>query len=233
MIIAISGVDCAGKSTHIELLKQHFISQGKTCTVFWYRPGYSDEMQKLKTIVRKGVKLSQSLHTDGLKQFLPVKETHVAEETVAETERDNRSEGAKFHVPAPIWLTTALMDTAFQWALKLRILSRKYDVVICDRYVEDAKLDLQFKYPNISWTDSLLKPLTAVFPKPDKTILLWLPMEEMVRRAEEKNEPFADDERTRKMRYRAYEFLTDEDDITVIDASGDIETTHQRILEAL
>ena len=244
MIIAISGVDCAGKSTHIELLRQHFISQGKKCAVFWYRPGYSDEMQKLKSILRKGVELSKSLHTTGLKQFLKVTKPDTSKETMTDSSKEMMAESgeipkvpvsdkSKLRVPAPIWLTTALMDTAFQWAVKLRILSRKYDVVICDRYVEDAKLDLQFKYPNISWTDSLLKNLSAVFPKPDKTILLWLPIEEMVRRAEEKNEPFADDERTRKLRYRAYEFLTDEEDITVIDASGDIETTHQRILDAL
>ena len=230
MIIAVSGVDCAGKSTHIELLKQYFISKGKTCTVFWYRPGYSDEMHKLKTVLRKGIELGQYLHTTGVQNTL--KKLSKKDRTEKENSDTSKSDH-KIRVPAPIWLTTAVMDTAFQWAVKLRFLNKKYDVVICDRYIEDAKLDLQFKYPNISWSDSLLRNLSVIFPKPDKTILLWLPLEEMVKRAEEKNEPFADDEHTRKMRYRAYEFLTDDENIHVIDASGDIETTHQKILDVI
>ena len=228
MIIAMSGVDCAGKSTHIELLRQYYISKGKTCTVFWYRPGYSDEMQKLKVLLRKGITFSQNLHT-----MLPVPSTRQQSDKSAPKPEAETPDTGKFHVPAPIWLSTAILDTTLQWALKLRWLNKKYDVVICDRYIEDAKLDLQFKFPNISWSDTLLRHLSMLFPKPDKSFLLWLSPEEMNKRAELKNEPFADDDHTRKMRYRAYEFLADEDMFTVIDASGDIESTHQKIIACL
>ena len=226
MIIAISGVDCAGKSTQIELLRQYYISQGKSCRVFWYRPGYSDELHKLKQVLRKGVSLSRYLHAS-----LPLSVKR--DQKDASGSEEKTSDHGKIQVPAPIWLTTAIMDTAFQWAVKLRVLEKKYDVVICDRYIEDAKLDLQFKFPNISWSDALLRNLSMIFPKPDKSILLWLSMEDVLKRVEEKNEPFADDEHTRQMRYRAYEFLRNEDIFTVSDASSDIETVHQRILESL
>ena len=229
MIIAMSGVDCAGKSTHIELLRQYFISQGKTCTVFWYRPGYSDEMQKLKVALRKGILLSQTLHN-----MLPVPKTRPQSDKPDKPDVEPGTPiNKKIHVPAPIWLSTAILDTTLQWALKLRWLNKKYDVVICDRYIEDAKLDLQFKFPNISWSDTLLRHLSMLFPKPDKSFLLWLSMDEMAKRVEAKNEPFADDEHTRKMRYRAYEYLADEAIFTVIDASGDIESTHQKIRACL
>ena len=37
MIIVFSGVDCAGKSTQIEILKKEFLSQGVTAQSQWSR----------------------------------------------------------------------------------------------------------------------------------------------------------------------------------------------------
>lgn len=220
MIITFSGVDCAGKSTQIELLRQYFISQGKTVTVFWYRPGYSDEMQKIKDCIRTGLKW--------------VRNARKAKTSEHKREENTNTPQAQTHtIPAPLWLVTALCDTTAQWALKLRWLSQKYDVVICDRYVEDARLDLQMKYPQYFWPESVLKHIAKAFPKPDCSILLWLPFDEMNRRVNEKNEPFPDDERTRQMRYRAYEFAVDEGAYTVIDTSGLREETHAKIVETV
>ena len=233
MLITFSGVDCAGKSTHIELLKQYFISQGKTCTVFWYRPGYSDELQKIKSFIRQSAQWAHKIHTDGLNHFLPSSHHSNPDPIKSQDKSSDQAETHKLKAPAPLWLSTAILDTTLQWSVKLRYLLHKYDVVICDRYVEDAKLDLSFKFPNLIWTDLTLDTLTHLFPKPDKSFLLMLPFDEMIHRAEMKNEPFPDDANTRKLRYRAYEFLADEDHISCIDASGDIQTTHQKIIDAL
>ena len=53
MIIAISGVDCAGKSTQIELLEAHLRKQGKDPQRMWHRPGYSPELDLLRSMIRK------------------------------------------------------------------------------------------------------------------------------------------------------------------------------------
>ena len=196
MLITISGVDCAGKSTQIELLRQYFISIGKSCTVFWYRPGYSNEMQELKKVIRP---LLNS--TCYIKRGFDKWRGGEKNESIA-----GAADAPKTHkhtVPAPVWLSTAIIDTMVQWGLKLRWLCRRYDVVICDRYIEDAKLDLMLKYPQYTWTDSTMQMLAKALPKPDRAFLLWIPADEMMKRAEIKQEPFPDDDHTRQMRYRA------------------------------
>ena len=221
MLIVISGVDCAGKSTHIELLRQYYTSIGKTNTLFWYRPGYSKEMENLKKIIRPVADVVRHpLH-------LLAKNPLVHKKASKETVRHERS------VPAPIWITTAIMDTAFQYSIKLRYLMRKYDVVICNRYVDDACLDLVLKYPQYSFSEELLRKISALFPVPDKSILLWLPYETMLERAEKKNEPFPDSPETRKLRWRAYDFMRDEDRVQSVDVSGTIEESHEKIRKIL
>lgn len=219
MLIVISGVDCAGKSTHIELLRQYFTSIGKTSTLFWYRPGYSKELETAKKIIRPVADvLRNPLHLLAKNPLVqkkkPKNATHAERQTV---------------VPAPIWITTAIMDTAFQYSIKLRYLMRKYDVVICNRYVDDACLDLVLKYPQYSFSEDLLRKISALFPVPDKSILLWLPYETMLERAEKKKEPFPDSPETRKMRWRAYDFMREDDRIQSVDVSGTIEESHEKI----
>lgn len=132
--------------------------------------------------------------------------------------------------PPLLWISTALIDTAFQWALKLRILEQKFDIVICDRYIHDAYLDLLFKYPSQQWGKHILSSLSAIFPTPDVSLLLMLPYEEIIRRAQEKNEPFPDDDLTREKRYQAYEAM-EKSGLTVIDASRDIMEIHREIVK--
>ncbi len=230
MLITLSGVDCAGKSTQIELLRQYFISIGKSCTVFWYRPGYSNEMQNIKKVIRP--LLDSTCYIK--RGFDKWRGTEKAENGEAAADAAKSPDAPKKHtVPAPIWLSTAMIDTVVQWGLRLRYLCRRYDVVICDRYVEDARLDLMLKYPQYIWTDSTMQWLAKVLPRPDFSFLLWIPADEMIRRAEIKQEPFPDDVHTRQMRYRAYEFVAEQDNIILIDAACSVEETHREILEHL
>ena len=52
-MIAFSGLDGAGKSTQIELLKIYFEESGNKVVLFWSRGGYSPGMQSLKALMRK------------------------------------------------------------------------------------------------------------------------------------------------------------------------------------
>lgn len=223
MIIAFSGVDCAGKSTQIELLRQHYLSRGMTCTVFWYRPGYSRELECCKSLARNvysGVR--------GLKRRLSGNSADSASEGGT---GEMRASGKRL-IP-PVWMVTALVDSALQYALKLRLLARKYDVVICDRYVCDGKLDIVFKYPEMFWPETIFEMISGLFPKPDVSFLLWLDYETCKARAEAKHEPFPDDDRTRYLRWRAYDFLRDDGCMCVIDTRVSVEEAHHRILENL
>ena len=55
----------------------------------------------------------------------------------------------------------------------------------------------------------------------------------MLERAEKKNEPFPDSPETRKLRWRAYDFMRDEDRVQSVDVSGTIEESHEKIRKIL
>lgn len=255
MLIAFSGVDCSGKSTHIEWLQNYFISSGKTCTTLWYRPGYSKEMQTVKDTLRAVHHLAQwpidlvldkasklnaiktlvdsqksSAKSKAAAKDLPKSDLDASDAPKADSDVDHASEPPASIIPAPLWLTTALLDTAIQWGIKLRYLQKRYDVVICDRYFEDARLDLLFKYPDYHFADKLLLAMQAYLPKPDHYFVLSLPFEAVLERAKKKVEPFPEDDATRKRRFRAYERVNFGPNTHVIDTVQSIEAVHHEIL---
>ena len=229
MIISFSGVDCAGKSTQIKALENYFISKGKTCKVFWYRPGYSQEMQLCKNAIRKAATACLWV-AERAPKMLATRKTASDKGVYEVSGTVSGKPSSDLRVPAPIWLTTAFFDTMLQWGLKLRLYERRYDVVICDRYVEDARLDLFFKYPQYRFTDDVMDRIEKLLPEPDHSIMLWLPFDEMLRRAASKDEPFPDSEEIREKRYRAYDKLST---MTRIDTSATLEETFAKILAAL
>lgn len=218
MLLSFSGVDCSGKSTHIQYLENYFISMGKTCTTFQFEAGNSREMRFTRSAVQRAFYLSKTIphlvKARLLRQpALTAPETPPSSSTFEEL-RD---------------ISATLLDAALQWSLKLRLLERRYDVVICDRYIEDVNIDLMFKYPNYRFTDSILRHITPIMPKPDHSFLLWLPLETMFERLSFKDgsTPTAHDD-IREKRYRAYNMLSS--DIIRIDTSVSIEEAHQAIL---
>lgn len=207
MLITLSGVDCCGKSTQLELLRQHFVSCGQSCATLWYRPGYSKELQALKSVVR------------------PIFRRRASKAAL----------GAPLPLAAPpaLWIFTAGLDAIVQWGLKLRFLLARYDVVLCDRYIEDAQLDLAFKFPDAFLGESLFKAVARTFPRPTRAFFLRIPLDVAIKRAAAKHEPFPDDDKTRKLRHRAYEFFADDPSIITIDATASIDAIHRQIVAFL
>lgn len=210
LIISLSGIDCAGKSTQIHLLRHKLESLSTSSPrILWFRPGYSDEMNFLRSLARR-----------------------VAPRVLPTTAQPDARE-ALFSRPAvsKTWVRMALFDTFLQYALKLRLDRVKGHDVICDRYLADAMLDFELRFPHLHVTSwKTLTWVNKVCPKPDISFLLMLSKPEMIRRMAIKKEPFPDDPVVRDKRYARYESLAASGHFIVINAERSIEQVHEEIM---
>ncbi|HIA03332.1 MAG TPA: hypothetical protein EYN66_15730 [Myxococcales bacterium] len=212
MIISISGVDCAGKSTQIELLEAHLRLDGKRPHRMWYRPGYSPELDLLRSLIRK--MRPSAIPNPG--------------------DSDEREQAFANPTLQKRWATAAIWDTVLQYALKLRAFNLMGKTVICDRYLPDALLDLDLRFPALGvrqWKSA--SSLESLCPRADKAFLLMLPRNVFLARLKEKNEPFPDSPEMRDRRFLAYQSMASTGNFVVIDGDRPIADVQQSIIDAL
>jgi thymidylate kinase len=102
------------------------------------------------------------------------------------------------------WLFFAIVDLVFLYTF-IRIKSIFGSVVVCDRYIQDTKLDFLINFPAVNFEKFLVwRFLELVKPKPDIAFLLMVSPELSISRGLEKDEPFPDDLATLKKRHELY-----------------------------
>jgi len=211
-MIAFSGLDGAGKSTQIELVKKYWEASGNKVFVFWSRGGYTPGMERLKSLLRKK---SNSL--------IP-KDAGISKQ---------REQSFTNPVIRRIWLTLAILDLIFYYAIYIRAKESYGTKIICDRYIHDTLIDFKLNFPqeNVErW--GLWMFMTYVSAKPKKHFVITIHVEESQRRSKLKNEPFPDTEETLKKRLKDYLQFAENNTYTIhIDGSKGIDEIHKYILE--
>lgn len=212
-LITVSGVDCAGKSTQIERLADALRSRGEEPVVVWFRPGYSRDLDRIRALVRR-----------------------VRPSTLPTASRDDRARAQAFARPSVqrAWIAMALLDTLVQYAARVRGLIAAGRTVICDRYLADARLDLELRFPERRPDFApFLTPTGWLCPRPDVQLLLLLPYEEMLRRSHAKQEPFPDSPEVRDRRFDAYVELGRSGSFVNVDSARPIAEVHDEIMGAV
>ena len=183
MLLTFSGLDGAGKSTQINLLVGWFEERGNKVSCLWARGGYTPGFEILKRILR--LILGKNLPAPGNSIYRKKK---LARQWVAK-----------------LWLTIAILDLIFFWGLYLRFQRLKGYVVICDRYLDDTKLDFKQNFPHVKFENMFVWHLMQwLIPKPDMSVLLWVPVKKSVERSLLKNEPFPDSPQVLEWRLSSY-----------------------------
>ena len=183
-IIAFSGLDGAGKSTQINLLKDKLISKGNKVYFFWSRGGYTPGFQKLKDILRFFFrnKISKPGKTK------------------------SRESALKSVLISRIWLSIALIDMIFYYSVFLRVKYLLGFQIILDRYIIDTEIDFKLNFPNSNFDNYILwKILKKTSIKPHANLILLISVEESIKRSLTKKEPFPDSREVLSNRFELYQ----------------------------
>jgi len=212
MLITMSGVDCSGKSTQIELLRAHLTGQGSSSHVIWHRPGYSPRMDAMRRAIRR---LRPS--------SLPTSDDPRSRQEIFERARVRRA-----------WVAMALADSYVEYVFHVRWLLARGLTVVCDRYLQDSMLDLELRFPELKVTSRRpARALHYLAPAPDAAFLLMLPWDEMTRRMEAKREPFPDPPSIRDQRFDAYQSMAERGGFHVIHAAAEPQEVHNEVVARL
>lgn len=206
-LITISGADCAGKSTQIARIVAELESTGPV-TVLWYRPGYSQELDALRRLVRRASPGTLPPPGRSARRYQVFRKGWMRR----------------------LWLSVAVLDTVVQLAIKLRWKRRGQTWVVCDRYVGDTVIDLSLRFPDLVRPDGwLATALWVVCPKSAHALLLMIPEGEQLRRIELKQEPFPDPEDVRRRRAEMYRELAAGGRVEIIDAAQPVDAVFRDI----
>ena len=212
-IITFSGLDGAGKSTQIDLLRKYFEARNKSVMVFWSRGGYTPGFIFLKTILR-------------ILAFNRLPEA-------GNSERRDKVIANKYI--QRLWLSLALIDLIFYYCLYLRIQSfvcRK--IVVCDRFVHDTLIDFKLNFSSFTIEEwKLWKLLKFLAVRPTKQFVALISVEESQKRSTIKGEPFPDSYETLEKRLEHYVECLKTSDAVYINGLENKLDIHNYILEEL
>ncbi|MFC2089136.1 hypothetical protein ACFLT1_00055 [Bacteroidota bacterium] len=210
-MIALSGLDGAGKSTQIDVLVKFFESKGKKVEVFWSRGGYTPGMEWLKRRLRKSNK-----------SLIPSKQGNTKERDIAFSKASVRR----------LWLSLAIFDLILYYGFILRFKKWMGKTIISDRYLFDTLIDFQSNFPKEkvdSWI--LWKLLKIMAMKPKHHFVLTVPVEESLRRSKLKNEPFPDSKKVLEYRLKKYlDYCTRNPKVHHIDGNKPVDEVEREIM---
>ncbi|MDB4110569.1 hypothetical protein N9564_01925 [Amylibacter sp.] len=183
MIVSISGLDGAGKSTQIEMLCKRLIEDGVVTKIIWARGGYTPFFESLKKIVR----------LIGRNKVAPPGPSLKRKEQLAKP------------LVQKVWLIIAIFDLFLIWGVYARFLNLLGVAVIFDRYIDDTLLDFRRNFPKSDIENTVYWSfLRSTVPKPDSAFLLWIPVHVSEERSRLKSEPFPDTRETLIWRLKSY-----------------------------
>ncbi len=210
-MITFSGIDCSGKSTQIDIIKEYLAQQGKQVEVIWSRGGYTPWVEGFKTLIRRDKNYTEE-------------QKKAYREAVS-----NSSFKSKLLLFASIWDLARYYGITFRWK------DRGNRLVVCDRYIWDTLIDFKVKFPGIDFEKWFCwKFMVRVIKKPSHSFIFTIPAEESMRRSDLKNDLHPEPYDVRVFRINCYMEQIEKGRWShVIDATVPIEEVSAQVKEIL
>ena len=218
-LVAVSGVDGAGKTTQARSLLRALDRCEIRTKYIWSRPGSSLLSYRLVTLAR--------ILVPGLR--------HSWRETAGQGPKDSGrgvngpgfDPGSRWHRAA--WLLLVLLDCAIVYGVRVRFSLLTGHVVICDRFLPDAFADLASRFRDERAANhALLRCVGVICPKPDFPVLLQVdPEQACCRRDREARSTITESDRSQA---RLLEAFAHRDRIPILDASRDTESVSDQLV---
>jgi len=211
-LITLSGIDGAGKSSQIKLIRNYYQKINTPFVYLWTRGGNTPGIEIIKLLSRKvaGKKLPRSGHS---------------------TQRDLLFKKKWIQ---NIWLLLAILDLLRIYSINIRWELWRGKTVICDRYIWDTLIDFKIMFPNIKIENWFLwKTLVWCAPEPNIEFLLIIPIKLSEKRCLQKFEPFPDTKKQKILRYGLYKEISNLNKWTIIEATKPQDAIFIQIKEKL
>ncbi len=210
-MITFSGIDCAGKSTQLDIIKKLLDEKGIKCRVIWSRGGYTSWVEGIKTLLRK-----DSNYTEEQKQ-----EYREAFNTNSKKQR--------------LLLWASIADLIRYYGIVFRFIELSGTLILCDRYIWDTYIDFKMKYPDIDFENWLIwKIMIKLIKKPKVSIIFTIPIDVSMQRSIEKDDPHSEPYDFRVARIKRYEEeIRNKRWDYAIDATENKDAVSQQVLKIL
>lgn len=204
LVIALSGIDSAGKSTQRDLLIEYLQGAGLKPVNVWTRAGYTPGLTLVKRLLRT---FSGKPKRDSKRI----------------SEKPGGYPRRAANLPNPlkrrIWLTTALLDLVWTYGVCIRWWRSCGRTLICDRYLLDCLVDFRVNFPDDNvekrWLCRLLRWSCV---QPDASFCLLLPAELSIERSRGKSRRHWETADVIQQRYSQFQKLSSELEVEIVDA---------------
>jgi thymidylate kinase len=158
LLVALSGMDGAGKSTAAIAVMEHLTARARPAEVAWARLGTEREL-----LDRLAMPVKRLLRRSGT-----VADPVAAGGPAVEKVQDPRESGGRRRPTSWVWIAIVAWASARTYRRTARGRRRGVSVV-CDRWVTDAIVDLELRYGRHRLGQAILRRLP---PRPDLQVLL-------------------------------------------------------------
>ena len=181
-----SGIDSSGKTTQIELLIQYCNNNNIDVYERWSKGRATPGVLWLKKVFSKdtGKTLSR--------------------EEILEHREENWSNPKKKY----LLLVCSIIDLWWFWGIYYRILNRKHELFICDRYLWDTYIDFKTEFPEYNIDKWIIWKIAMMLsPKPKHSFMFYITADESFKRDNDKGDPDRDELSRKKEKVSKYEVL--------------------------